>query len=46
MGPIRKLIYKSPLGRGMMVDFSPVLALLVIMFVYRILTSVIYGVFF
>ena len=45
MGPIRKLIYKSPLGRGMMVDFSPVLALLVIMFIYRILASIIYGVF-
>ena len=45
-GPIRKLIYKSPLGRGMMVDFSPVLALLVIMFIYRILASIIYGVFF
>ena len=46
MGPIRKLIYKSPLGRGMMVVFSPVLALLVIMFIYRILASIIYGVFF
>ena len=36
MGPIRKLIY----------NFSPVLALLVIMFIYRILASIIYGVFF
>ena len=46
MGPIRRLISKSPLGRGMMVDFSPVLALLLIMFVYKVLVSIIYGVIF
>lgn len=46
MGPIRRLMANSPLGRGMMIDFSPVLALLLLMFAYRVLASILYGVFF
>jgi len=37
-GPIRNLIRKSPLGGpGMVIDFSPVIALLLIQFVRNIL---------
>lgn len=46
MGPMRRLMEKSPLGRGMVIDFSPILALLFLMLVYKVLVSVLYGVFF
>lgn len=38
--PIRQLIKKSPLGDGMMVDFSPVILLLLLQLIQRILLSV------
>ena len=37
LGPIRSLINKSPLGGGMMVDFSPV----IVLFIIQILRSII-----
>ena len=46
VGPIRTLIRKSPLGGpGMMIDFSPILALLLINFVRSILISLVNSVF-
>ncbi|MDO5389141.1 MAG: YggT family protein [Clostridia bacterium] len=41
MGPIRNLIEKSPLGGGMIIDFSPVIAYFVIYFIYSILVRII-----
>lgn len=38
--PIRQLIKKSPLGDGMMVDFSPVILLLLLQLIQRILLSI------
>ncbi len=37
LAPIRGIIERSPLGRNMMVDFSPLIALLIIMFIRNIL---------
>lgn len=45
LGPIRRLIAKSPLGGGMMIDFSPVIAYFLIDFVYRILVRIIISIF-
>ena len=42
VGPIRNLIRRSPLGGpGMMLDFSPIIALLVINFARTILLSIV-----
>lgn len=38
--PIRQLIKKSPLGDGMMVDFSPVILLLLLQLIQRVLLSI------
>lgn len=45
LGPVRRLIQKSPLGGGMMIDFSPVIAYFIIEFVYRILIRIITSIF-
>ena len=39
LGPVRSMMDKSPLGGGMMLDFSPVIAL----FVLSLLQTVLYG---
>ena len=41
LGPIRELIHKSPLGGGMMLDFSPVIALFMMELVRDILIGLI-----
>ncbi len=42
IGPIRKLLMKSPLGgRGMMLDFSPFIALILLQLGERVLYSLI-----
>lgn len=45
LGPIRRLIEKSPLGGGMMIDFSPVIAWFILDLVYIILLRIIYSIF-
>ncbi len=45
LGPVRRLIDKSPLGGGMMIDFSPVIALFILNFVYIIILRVISSIF-
>ena len=45
LAPIRRLIDKSPLGGGMMIDFSPVIAYFLLYFVYVILIRLIMGIF-
>lgn len=45
LGPVRRLIEKSPLGGGMMIDFSPVIAYFILYFVYIILVRIIYSIF-
>lgn len=41
LGPIRNMINKSPIGGGMALDFSPVIALFVMELVKNILISLI-----
>lgn len=44
LGPIRKLMYKSPLGgAGMMIDFSPVIAGLLVHAVMMLAIQIIVG---
>lgn len=45
LGPIRHMIDKSPIGGGMMLDFSPVIALFVMNIVKSLLISAVYSVF-
>lgn len=45
LGPVRRLIDKSPLGGGMMVDFSPVIAYFILNFVYVLLIKIICSIF-
>ena len=45
LAPVRNLIDKSPLGGGMMIDFSPVIAYFLIYFIYSILARIIFGIF-
>jgi YggT family protein len=40
LGPVRALIEKSALGKNMMVDFSPVVAFLLLSVIERILYSI------
>jgi YggT family protein len=40
LAPIRRLLSRSPLGGGMGVDFSPVIAGLLLMAVYRVVAVV------
>lgn len=41
LGPARKMLDKSPLGGGMMIDFSPIIALFLLSLAKAILTSLI-----
>lgn len=42
LGPIRRLLFKSPLGGpGMMLDFSPIIAVFLIQFVSSVVISLI-----
>ncbi len=44
MAPIRKLLYKSPLGGpGMMLDISPIIVLFIIQGVYAMLGMILLG---
>lgn len=45
LAPVRRLIDKSPLGGGMMIDFSPVIAYFLIYFIYSILVRIIISIF-
>ncbi|MDO4300912.1 MAG: YggT family protein [Clostridia bacterium] len=45
LGPVRRLIEKSPLGGGMIIDFSPVIAYFILYFIYTILIKIIYSIF-
>lgn len=45
LGPVRRLIEKSPLGGGMMVDFSPVIAYFILNFIYVLLIKIIFSIF-
>ena len=45
LGPIRSMISRSPLGGGMMLDFSPVIALFLIQLLRTIIINIIYSVF-
>lgn len=39
LGPIRNMIDKSPIGGGMMIDFSPIIAFFIMDIIKRILIS-------
>jgi len=41
LGPARRLMEKSPLGGGMMLDFSPILALILMRLVQTVLINLI-----
>lgn len=41
LGPVRSMMDKSPLGGGMMIDFSPVIALFVLRLVHMLLDGLI-----
>ncbi|MCQ4935780.1 MULTISPECIES: YggT family protein [Anaerotignum] len=41
LGPCRKMLDKSPLGGGMMLDFSPIIALILMMLVKQLILSLI-----
>ncbi|MDE6182173.1 MAG: YggT family protein [Eubacteriales bacterium] len=41
--PIRKMIEKSPLGQGLMVDFSPIFLVLILSLIEKILYALILG---
>ena len=45
LGPIRRMMQRSPLGGGMMLDFSPVIAYILMSIVYSILRQAIYAIF-
>ena len=45
LAPVRKMIDRSPLGGGMMIDFSPVIAYFLLYFIYSILVRIIVSVF-
>ena len=40
--PIRRMLDRSPLGRGAMLDFSPIIAIFMIGLVQQLLTSLIF----
>ena len=44
LSPIRKLIYKSPIGSGLMLDFSPIIAYVLITIVINLLSALISGI--
>lgn len=41
LGPVRSMMDKSPLGGGMMIDFSPVIALFVLRLVHMLLDGLV-----
>ena len=41
LGPCRSMLDKSPLGGGMMLDFSPIIALILMMLVKQSLTGLV-----
>lgn len=41
LGPVRSMMDKSPLGGGMMIDFSPIIALFVMRLVQMVLNGLI-----
>ena len=41
LGPCRSMLDKSPLGGGMMLDFSPIIALILMMLVKQLLTGLV-----
>lgn len=41
LGPCRHMLDKSPLGGGMMLDFSPVIALILMMLVKQLLVGLV-----
>lgn len=45
LGPCRRMIDKSPLGGGMMVDFSPVVAIILMMLAQQLLIGAVYTIF-
>ena len=45
LGPIRNMINNSPIGGGMMLDFSPVIALFIMKIISSIIKAVIIFVF-
>ena len=42
LGPVRAMLDKSPIGGGMMLDFSPVIALFIMNIVKMVIISIIY----
>lgn len=42
LGPCRRMLDKSPLGGGMQLDFSPVIALILMMLVKQLLVSLVW----
>lgn len=42
LGPCRKMLDKSPLGGGMMLDFSPVIALILMMLARQLILGLIW----
>ena len=45
LGPIRRMLDNSPIGGGMMLDFSPIIALFIMKIISVILQSIITAVF-
>ena len=41
--PVRIMVSKSPLGEGMPIDFSPIIAFFIIEALYRIVASILLG---
>lgn len=46
LAPLRSIIQKSALGRNMMLDFSPVLAFLIIGFLRNVVASLMFRAYF
>ncbi len=45
LGPVRQMVDRSPIGGGMMLDFSPIIALFLMNIVEVILTSAVMTIF-
>jgi YggT family protein len=45
LGPIRHMLDNSPIGGGMMLDFSPIIALFIMKIISMILQAVITAIF-
>ena len=44
VSPIRRLLNRSPIGQGMMIDFSPILTLMAIRILAPILIQLVYSI--